>query len=61
MIKLKDILNEVERLGIDTPIRDGVAFWENGKPSSQTVEVIVDKKMGNMWNTLVFDLRRMNV
>ena len=26
MIKLKDILNEVERLGIDTPIRDGVAF-----------------------------------
>jgi len=61
MIKLKDILNEVERLGIDTPIRDGVAFWENGKPSSQTVEVIVDKKMGNIWNTLVFDLRRMKV
>ena len=58
MIKLKDLINEVER--IDT-VKPGIAFWENGKPSSQTVEVVVEQKMGTLWSTLVFDLRGMKV
>ena len=58
MIKLKDLINEVER--IDT-VKPGIAFWERGNPSSQTVEVIVDKKFGTLWDTLVFDLRSMKV
>ena len=60
MIKLKDILNEVNRLDVED-IKPGVAFWENGKSSSQTVEVVVENSMGTLWSTLVFDLRKMKV
>jgi hypothetical protein len=60
MIKLKDILNEVNRLDVED-IKPGVAFWDAGNKSSQKVEVVVENSMSTLWWTVLFDLKSMKV
>ena len=60
MIKLKDILNEVKRIGVED-IKPGIAFWDAGNKSSQKVEVVVENSMSTLWWTVLFDLKSMRV